>query len=107
MNEQDIVKKPISDEEMQRQIAAHIAEMEKLRWLVRDSDDEEMKESIREYVEGLDEEVRTPTEEYEERLNACKKCVNLREGHCSLCGCMVEIRAAKKEKHCSAIQSRW
>jgi len=80
---------------------------EKARYLIRDTADEEMKESIRDYMDGLDEDVRTPPEEYEERLAHCAVCVNLLEGHCGLCGCMVEIRAAKQEKHCPAVRKRW
>ncbi len=105
--EEKKVLAPLDEEALKRQIAAMKAESEMRRRLGRDSEDEEIKQGILDYIADLDEDVRTPEEQYEERLSACMQCINLVDGHCSLCGCMVDIRAAKQTKHCPAVNPRW
>ena len=52
------------------------------------------------YIEGLDEEIRTPRPLYEERLARCKGCDLLLSGMCRACGCVVELRAAGLANRC-------
>lgn len=56
--------------------------------------------SLREYIENLDVDIRTPEKLYEERLGACKKCDMLFQGMCRKCGCYVELRAAVQKNVC-------
>ena len=41
------------------------------------------------------------------RLARCLQCDDLLDGTCRLCGCYVEVRAAKKTMHCPAVPDRW
>ena len=62
-------------------------------------------ETIRQYIENLEERDRAAGEVYERRLEGCKACEKLLEGLCLACGCYVEIRAAKTSQTCP--YSRW
>ena len=78
------------------------------RCLVGEMPDEaELAKVIRERVESLPEEERTPEKEYAFRLSACRECGSLNRGTCALCGCYVEIRAAKIRMHCPSVPARW
>ena len=57
-------------------------------------------QSLYAYIEGLDEEIRTPRPLYEERLARCKGCDLLLSGMCRACGCFVELRAAVLANRC-------
>ena len=52
------------------------------------------------YIDGLDEEIRTPAPLYEERLSFCRGCGLLLSGMCRACGCFVELRAAIASNRC-------
>ena len=55
---------------------------------------------LKEYVASLPEEMRTEPEEYAKRLVICQNC-DARVGNlCSLCGCFVRARAAKRQMKC-------
>lgn len=56
--------------------------------------------SLREYIENLDVDIRTPERLYEERLGICKNCDMLFQGMCRKCGCYVELRAAVQKNVC-------
>lgn len=56
--------------------------------------------SLREYIENLDVDIRTPEGLYEERLGICKNCDMLFQGMCRKCGCYVELRAAVQKNVC-------
>lgn len=74
--------------------------------LLRDmAGQEEYFRSLREYIENLDEDVRTPAVVYEERLKACRECDLLLDGMCRSCGCYVELRAAVAGRSCP--WNRW
>ncbi|MDE7300196.1 MAG: hypothetical protein K2N94_15470 [Lachnospiraceae bacterium] len=60
-----------------------------------------------EYIAGLDPEIKTPGEQYEERLAACKECGQLMNGLCRVCGCFVEMRAAVAKNYCPGPEKRW
>ena len=70
-------------------------------------DQEELAKIIRERIETIPEEERTPEGEYTFRLSACRACSRLQSGTCALCGCYVEIRAARKKQRCPEVPARW
>ena len=51
-------------------------------------------------VASLPEEMRTSAEEYAKRLEICQNCEAKAGNLCSLCGCFVRARAAKKNMRC-------
>ena len=67
----------------------------------------ELAKIIRERIETIPEEERTPEREYAFRLSACRACSRLQRGTCALCGCYVEIRAARKNQRCPEVPARW
>jgi hypothetical protein len=69
--------------------------------------DGEYYRNIYEYIDGLPEEVKTPQPEYEQRISFCRRCGNLVNGLCSLCGCFAEVRAAKRGNHCPDTPAFW
>lgn len=44
---------------------------------------------------------------YAQRLKSCRQCQRLTGGVCILCGCYVELRAAKAGMHCLDIPPKW
>lgn len=63
--------------------------------------------SIRELLHALPEDGRTEENEYRRRLELCKQCDFLIEGTCGMCGCFVELRAAKVNMHCPHEEHFW
>ena len=59
-----------------------------------------LREIILERLSQIPEEERVSDAEYAARLEECRRCGELREGTCAACGCYVELRAARKNKHC-------
>lgn len=71
------------------------------RCLTRElTDAQEIFQSMRDYIENLDVDIRTPEEAYEARLAVCKACDMLLQGMCRKCGCYVELRAAVRGNAC-------
>lgn len=70
-------------------------------------DEAELAEIIRERIETIPEEERTPEKEYAFRLSRCRECESLQRGTCGKCGCYVEIRAARKWQGCPEVPARW
>lgn len=64
-------------------------------------------ESVRRYRARLPEKERTPDDVYDARLAACKECTELVNATCNLCGCYVEIRAARRSFACPAVPAHW
>ena len=62
---------------------------------------------IRERIEAMPEEQRAAEETQAARLSACKACDRLMSGTCALCGCYVELRAAKKLQSCPHVPPKW
>lgn len=56
--------------------------------------------NLYEYIENLDQEIKTEESVYQERLQICKNCSRLLDGMCRGCGCFVELRAAVRKNHC-------
>ena len=78
------------------------------RCLVSEMPDEaELAEAIRERIAAMDDEERTPDEEYAFRLSRCRACAFLQRGTCVQCGCYAELRAAKRRMGCPAVPAKW
>ena len=75
--------------------------------LVRDFDEGDLFSTMQEYIARIDEEIKTPLEEYEERLRICTECDSLLNGMCGVCGCYVEMRAAVHTNYCPAVRKKW
>lgn len=62
---------------------------------------EEIKAKIPEYLETLDEDIKTDATEYAARLELCSACDGLVFGvTCKYCGCFVQMRALNKNRDC-------
>lgn len=75
--------------------------------LFEDIDPQGIYREIHEMIAALPEERRTEETEYRRRLAICSKCEMLGEGTCGVCGCFVELRAAKRDMHCPGEQHYW
>ena len=63
--------------------------------------------TVREYLAAVPRNVKTPDSAYRARLETCRRCENLRNGMCALCGCFVEMRAVKATNTCPDTPPRW
>ena len=78
------------------------------RCLLRDAADQRpLHAIIADAVEALPEEQRATAETYEMRLAHCRDCAQLWDGTCALCGCYVELRAAKRRMGCPRVPPCW
>lgn len=75
--------------------------------LLRDFDEGDLFQTVQAYIGRLEEDIKTPQEEYEARLNICKGCEDLLGGMCRICGCYVELRAAIQNHYCPAVKRKW
>lgn len=64
-------------------------------------------ELMREWLAAVPAGQRAAPETYRARLAACRGCDRLNSGMCALCGCYVELRAAKQRMTCPATPARW
>ena len=62
---------------------------------------------LRERVAALPAEEKAPEEEILRRLAVCRACDHLHAGTCAICGCYVEVRAARRRMDCPAVPARW
>ena len=67
----------------------------------------ELARSVQELVDMLPEDQRAPEPERLRRLSHCRSCDHLMDGMCALCGCYVELRAAKQRMICPDLPNRW
>lgn len=77
------------------------------RCLLREMPEQEYFQSMYQYIEQLEEEIKTEKEEYETRLMICKQCNHLLNGMCRICGCFVEMRAIITKNYCPDIERKW
>lgn len=70
--------------------------------LLADIDAGEELEKIKHLISIMPAKEKASEAEYKARLEACKECEKLIEATCILCGCYVELRAAKKKNSCPA-----
>lgn len=68
--------------------------------LLRDIDQNEYLQNIRNRIDSLEEDIKAGAELYEERLALCRQCRYLKDGFCGACGCFVELRAAIAVNQC-------
>ena len=79
-----------------------------VRCLIAELPDEAaLAEILRERIAQLPPEERVPEEERQRRLDCCRACRHLNHGTCALCGCYVEIRAARARMGCAAVPEKW
>lgn len=57
-------------------------------------------QNMYDYINHLDEAIKTNQPLYEKRLMICKNCDLLADGMCRACGCFVEMRAAVRKNSC-------
>ena len=70
-------------------------------------DQKELAEIIRDRIAAMPEEQRADEAVMASRLQICKACDHLMNGTCALCGCYVELRAAKRVQRCPDVPGRW
>ena len=61
---------------------------------------EQLAEYLDGYVASLSEDIRTSPEVYERRLRICEECEKRIALTCTLCGCYIQARAAKRKLEC-------
>lgn len=76
------------------------------RCLLKELDDAYF-QTVYEYIDSLPAEQKAEKAEYAKRLEKCRECDHLQNGMCALCGCFVEVRAAKKRQHCAKSGEIW
>lgn len=81
--------------------------MSPCRCLLKDTPEKELLQNIREYISGLDEDIKADEEVYKKRLSVCEGCDRLMNGVCLKCGCYVEMRAAVKNNRCPSEKKYW
>ena len=68
--------------------------------LEKEVPEKELLEYLDNYVRSLPEEKRVGEDEYTRRLQKCAACEKRLVYTCTLCGCYVQTRAAKKNMRC-------
>jgi hypothetical protein len=72
-----------------------------IKCLLREMDKQAYMDNLYDYINRIEEDIKTDKDLYEQRLSICKDCNYLSEGMCRACGCFVELRAAIKTNICS------
>lgn len=75
--------------------------------LLKDLSKEDYFKNVYEYIQSLSPALKAPDAEYQRRLTLCQQCEKLVNGMCALCGCFVEVRAAKRGQSCADTPKRW
>ena len=75
--------------------------------LLKEMGETEFARTVEECLAALPDIVKTPEPEYQKRLAACRECGRLLNGMCALCGCFVELRAAKRVNSCPDSPAKW
>jgi hypothetical protein len=70
------------------------------RCLLEDMREEELFQNLREIIDAIPAESKSPDDLYMKRLEICRACDRLINGMCMLCGCYVELRAASIARRC-------
>lgn len=77
------------------------------RCLLDETDPEGLYLQIQKRIAMLDEDQKTDKQTYALRLEKCTACDKLSSGMCALCGCFVELRAAKADTRCPDTDRKW
>ena len=72
-----------------------------------DMDDPAFRQEIQEHLQNIDPDNRVDDALYKHRLSYCTECDHLVNGMCRLCGCFIELRAARKTNQCADIYPLW
>ena len=75
--------------------------------LLAETNQTELYATIQDYIKNIPPELATPQAVYKKRLSICKACTHLISGMCTLCGCYIELRAAKINQSCVEDKTRW
>jgi hypothetical protein len=75
--------------------------------LLRDANEADFFATVNEYIQSIPPEHKAAPAVYETRLGICKSCDHLISGMCELCGCYVEVRAARVNAHCAKHADKW
>lgn len=67
----------------------------------------ELQKLIAERIALLPDDEKADAEVQKKRLSICRHCDMLVDGTCGLCGCYVELRAAKKRMACPCVPGKW
>jgi radical SAM superfamily enzyme with C-terminal helix-hairpin-helix motif len=70
------------------------------RCLLEEMQEDELYKNLREVIDAIPAELKAPRDIYMKRLDTCRACDRLVSGMCVLCGCYVEMRAAKNAQRC-------
>ncbi len=87
-----------------------LARGEKLcrRCLLRDLvTPEEYARTVTRVRDALNPRLLVSDSEYARRLSLCESCEHIQGGTCMRCGCLVEVRALRKDQHCPPPLRRW
>ncbi len=76
------------------------------RCLLEDSRPD-LQQVVADVLATIHEDLKAPEAVYHARLDACLACLHLRDGTCAVCGCYVEVRAARRTAACPDIPPRW
>lgn len=68
---------------------------------------EELAAKLGEWLAVIPDGQRADDETVRARLAACRECPHLADGLCGLCGCYVELRAARRSQRCPDLPPRW
>ena len=77
------------------------------RCLLKQAGEEELAQTVSEYISTLDPEIKADPRLYRSRLEKCRSCKNLNSGVCGKCGCYVEMRAAVRKNRCPSEEKLW
>ena len=77
------------------------------RCMLADMDADGVYQAIQRRIAQMPEEQRADGETYRQRLACCRGCDALVSGLCGICGCFIELRAAKTAMHCPHPDHFW
>ena len=64
-------------------------------------------QNIARLIEKIPDGEKAEKEKYERRIKSCLECRYLNMATCMLCGCLVELRAARKDMGCPDKNKGW
>ncbi len=68
--------------------------------LMQEVEESQLREYLDNYAAALPDDKRAPEAEYTKRLSLCEECHHRIRFTCTLCGCYIQARAAKKNQKC-------
>ena len=77
------------------------------RCLLADLDQSAVYDDIKRLIDLIPQKDKAPEAEYQKRLSSCRRCDELIDGTCQVCGCYVELRAVSIDSHCPGKAKAW